>query len=137
MGRFTKAKKEEGEVEYPKLNKVQLQEITELYIRFGSINRILKHWNAVNLDEEGKIVSVCDFTEWYSRSDHNQDTYSKFEAIKGVKYMGQGFFTYMPFSWCSEWLATWSAWIVREAERGDIQALSLMSKKKFSTGKIL
>lgn len=128
MGRFTKAKKEEGEVEYPKLNKSQLQEITELYIRFGSVNRILKHWNAVNLDSEGNITGVCDFTDYYAKSDENKKKYEDFQPLKGIKYMGLGYVTYMPYQWASEWISTWSAWLAKEADRGDVQALSLMKK---------
>lgn len=128
MGRFKKEKKEEGEPEYPKLNARQLVEITELYIRFKTINRILKHWNAVNLDEDGNITAVCDFTEYYNRNDENKKKYEAFEPLKGIKYLGQGFVTMMPYSWCSEWLSTWSAWLAREADRGDVQALSLMKK---------
>lgn len=128
MGRFTKPKKEEGEIDYPKLNKAQLQEITELYIRFGSINRILKHWSAVNLDSEGNIVAVCDFTDYYAKNDENKKKYENFEPLKGIRYMGLGYVTYMPYNWATEWISTWSAWLAKEADRGDVQALSLMRK---------
>lgn len=133
MGRFTKTKKEEGEFDYPKLNNAQLKEITELYIRFKSINRILRHWSAVNLDTEGNIVAVCDFTDYYAKNDENKKKYEDFQPIKGIKYMGLGYVTYMPYQWASEWLATWSVWITKEADRGDLQALSLVNNKKFST----
>lgn len=133
MGRFTKTKKEEGEFDYPKLNKVQLNQITELYIRLGSINRVLKHWNAVNLDEDGRISGVCDFSDYYARNDQNKKKYEDFQPLVGIKYMGLGYVTYIPFQWCNEWISSWGEWIRKEAGRGDIQALSLMKKDEIST----
>lgn len=136
MGRFTKAKKEEGEAEYPKLNVKHLQEITELYIKFNKKrNLILKYWEAVKLDSDGNISAICDFTDWYNKSDHNKSKYETFQPLKGIFYTGHGFHTFSPFSWCNEWLTTWDNWIREEANRGDVQAQSLMSKTPLSTGK--
>lgn len=132
MGRFTKKKETDGvEATYPKLNLKQLQEISELYVRYGSINRILREWGAVKLDTEGNIVAICDYTEHYNQSEYNKEQYENLEPLKGVKYLGQGYVTMTPYNWCSEWLATWAQWITKEAERGDIQALSFSPNKKF------
>ena len=137
MGRLTKNKKEEGdEPSYPKLNAKQLQEITELYIKFDkNRNRILKHWEAVKLDADGHISAICDFTDWYNKNDQNKKVYEAYQPLKGIWYTGHGFHTVMPFSWCNEWLTTWDNWIREEANRGDVQAQSLMSKTPLSTGK--
>lgn len=129
MGRFKKTKTEEGEESvYPKLTKSQYQEISDLYVRFGKINLILKHWNAVKLDEDGKVVAVCDHTDWYNKSDQNKKEYEEFEPLKGIRYMGQGFYTFMPFNLCNDWISKWAVWVVGQAEKGDIQALSFMKK---------
>lgn len=128
MGRFTKKEKKDEESVYPKLTLKQYQEISELYARYGSVNRILKHWNAVNLDEKGNVSSICDHTDWYNKDDHNKKIYEAFEPLKGIRYMGQGFFTFMPYPLCSDWIAKWSVWIVGQAEKGDVQALSFMKK---------
>lgn len=136
MGRFTKQKKEEEESIYPKLTTKHYQEISELYVKFKSPNRILKHWNAVQLDKDGMICAVTNFEEWYKRSDSNMKKYEIFEPLKGIRYVGQGFYTFMPYNICREWLADWSVWIVAQAEKGDIQALSFMKKEDVHREKV-
>lgn len=134
-GRFTaKRKEDDGEPTYPRLNAKQLGEISELFVKYKSINRILKHWNAVNLDSEGNITGICDFVDWYGKSDENKKKYENYEPLKGIKYMGMGFVTFQPYSWCSEWISSWTLWIQREAERGDRQALSFMKKGDIHIG---
>lgn len=123
----TKSKKEEPE--YPKLTSAQLREVTELIIKYGSVNKVLKYWQAVKLDENGNVVGVTDHTEWYNANDYNKAKYENFEPLKGIKYIGNGFLTFIPFHWCNEWMATWSVWIVNEANRGDMQALALVGNK--------
>lgn len=134
MGRFTKKTKEEGEPSYPKLNAKQLQEVSELFVKYGNVNRILRHWNAVNLDDKGEITGICDFTDYYAKSDENKKKYENFEPVKGIRYMGLGFVTFQPYAWCSEWISTWREWVKREAERGDLQALSFMKKEDIHIG---
>ena len=131
MGRFTKKKEEEGgEPQYPVLKASHLKEITELYIKFGKDkNRVMQYWQAVALDADGNVSHIPEYTSWYNKSDHNKEQYQKFEPLKGIHYMGDGFVTLVPYNWCKEWMATWEAWLVGEAGRGDIQALSLMAKK--------
>lgn len=132
-GRFKKKEKEEdGEPDYPKLNASQLQEITELYIKFGKKrDRLLKYWNAINVDSEGRMTTICDFSDWYAKSDENKKKYEAYQPIKGIWYTGHGFHTTMPYFWCQAWLSTWEEWIRRQADRGDRQALELISKEVF------
>lgn len=131
--RFKKKEREDdGEVDCPKLNSSHLKEITELYIRFGK-NReaILKHWNAINVDKDGRMTTICDFSDWYNKNDENKKKYEAYQPLKGIFYTGHGHHTVMPYFWCQEWLSTWTEWISHEADRGDQQALSLMAKKVF------
>ena len=127
-----KKKKKKGdrrdEPQYPKLTAVQLKEISELIVKYGGVNQVLKYWQAVRLDEAGNVIAICDYTDWYAKSDENQAKYEKYQPLSGIKYIGIGMYTMSPYSWCKEWISSWSVWIQHEAMRGDIQAQALMRK---------
>lgn len=125
----------------PRLNALQLADITRQYLELGKtsnkLNKLLFRWKAIELDERGGIRHICDYTEWYSRNEVNKAKYDNYEPIKGVRYLGQGGYTFMPYTWCQEWLATWGLWVTERAKEGNADAKKIAGNVNAATLKEL
>ena len=122
---------DDGGNDIPKLNAVQLADISAQYLRIGKGNifKLLVLWKAARLDDRGRVEAILDHSDWYSRNEVNKAEYERFEPIKGVRYMGQGSYTFMPYSWCVEWISTWTLWVTERAKEGNAEAKKIVGDK--------
>lgn len=136
IGGNKKEDKEENDI--PRLNAAQLADISAQYLRIGkgNVNKLLVLWKAARLDEKGHVVAILDHSEWYSRNEVNKAEYERFEPIKGIRYMGQGSYTFMPYSWCTEWLSKWTVWVAERAKEGNAEAKKIVGDRKLEDLKI-
>jgi hypothetical protein len=133
MPRIGQSKNEDKEENLaPKLNAMQLADISRQYLTYGkgNINKLLVLWKAARLDDRGRVEAILDHSEWYSRNEVNKNEYERFEPIKGIRYMGQGSYTFMPYSWCTEWLSKWSLWVGERAKEGNEEAKRIVGTTK-------
>lgn len=113
-------KKEESAAQVPKLTVAHYREITDLVRKYGSTIKVLQYWLAVTINEDGSIKAVLDFSE---HTGLTMQKYEDFSPLKGIKYVGQGYVTYTPFNWCSDWLSQWEWWITKPENRHEGKGL--------------
>lgn len=134
---FKKNKKEEDEVvsDVPKLSLDHFYEISELVKTYGGTNKVLEYWGAVVLDSNKKVTAI---KTYFEMSQVSLGKYQNFEPLKGIRYMGMGTVTYVPYNWCSEWIDLWAKWVREGALRGDINAMKFINvNRKVSELKVV
>lgn len=94
-------------VEIPKLSNENYREITFLLKKYKNTRKLLEYWGAVSLNENGLVETIKDYS---NQSEYAMNKYSNFSPLSGVRYVGAGYVTYAPYSWCSEWLDQWEKW---------------------------
>lgn len=128
MLRKNKKTEEEKELnDIPKLTVAHYEEITKLVTRLGGVHQVLAYWGAVSLDEKGFISGI----KYYPSEKQNEFTtskYEKFEPLKGIFYTGRGFFTAIPYNWCTEWIRQWEWYVSQNRHREDIKPLFVKNK---------
>lgn len=136
MLRKTKKTSEESEEkDIPQLTVAHFREITKLYKHYGGRNKLLAYWMAVKLDDTREsIVAIYDYREIGDRA---LAQYEAFEPLKGIRYMGTGYLTYMPYNWCSEWLSQWEWWCGKNKDDPEVKSLMATPEKMESFRKAM
>lgn len=129
MAGLRKSKKnEDGEKwkDVPPLNADHYREINNLYKLYGKdMSKLMTYWKAAKFDHDGAIVSILD---WSDAPEHELEAYGNFEPLKGIRYMGLGFLTYVPYNWCQEWIRQWEWWLEKKAS--DSEREGIISKNQ-------
>lgn len=121
---------EKEELQIPKLATEHFLQICQLYKQYGGELGLLKYWGAVKVDEKGNIA-VCNYE---GQSEYAFAKYEKFQPLKGIYYTGHGYYTTMPYVWCTEWLQKWHWWVGGNKDRPEVKAL-LVSPVKINNVK--
>lgn len=120
MAKRDNEKEKKEDLGIPKLNAYHFKEITGLVKMYGGTIKVLAYWRAVTLHEDGSIKAVLDHSEHDS---FTMDKYEALEPLKGIKYIGNGFSTYQPYTWCTEWLRQWEWWCTQNAHLPEVKPL--------------
>ena len=124
LGKKKNKNEESEELQIPKLTRAHFLEITELFKKYGGREGLLMYWGAIRRNDQGHLV-ICDYSE---QSLYAEAKYEKFEPLKGIFYTGHGFYTTMPYNWCSEWLRQWEWWAEQNQNLPEIAPLFSMKK---------